>query len=112
MDARKKKNAPKRSRDKHGNLTNGKYTVSKEAMKKHIFGQQGRSVFYPGIDAEELVLKTAEHADALGLWNNNKAKVFVENTGIGTTGLNKPSDVVNVYRNANGTIHGSLVTRI
>ena len=95
-------------RTKHNELTNGVYTVSKEAMKKHVFGaMKGKSVFYPYLDAEEAVLKAAQYADEMGLWIGNKAKVPVKNTNIGTLGNGKPTNIINVYKNSNGSIHGS-----
>jgi hypothetical protein len=93
---------------KHGELTNGVYTVSKEAMKKHVFDLgQGKSIFYPSLNAEEAVLKAAQYADEAGLWIGNKAKVPVLNTNIGRLGNDSPTNVINVYRNSNGFIHGS-----
>lgn len=96
---------------KHGELTNGVYTVSKEAMKKHVFNTgQGRSVFYPTLNADEAVLKAAQYADEAGLWIYNagtKAKVPVLNTNIGTTGLGQPTNIINIYRKPNGMIHGA-----
>jgi RHS repeat-associated protein len=93
---------------KHGELTNGIYTVSKEAMKKHVFNTgQGKSIFYPTLNADEAVLKAAQYADEAGLWIGNKAKVPVINTNIGTLGNGSPTNVINVYRNSNGFIHGS-----
>jgi hypothetical protein len=99
----------KYTKNKHGNLTNGKYTVSKEAMVKHVIGGvQGKSMFYPTLDAEAAVLKAAEFADKHNLWDqSNKAKVPVLNTNIGTLGNGQPTNVINVYRNKNGTIHGT-----
>ena len=93
---------------RHCELTDGVYKVSKELMKKHVVGGfQGRSVFYPTLDAEEAVLKAARYADEAGLWINNRAKVPVLNTNIGTTGLSSPTNYINVYRNNNGFIHGT-----
>ncbi len=93
---------------RHGQLTDGVYTVSKEAMKKHVFGGvSGRSIFYPTLNAEEAVLKAARYADEAGLWIGNKAKVPVLNTNIGTLGNGTPTNVINVYRNLKGFIHGS-----
>ncbi|MFT4169627.1 MAG: RHS repeat-associated core domain-containing protein, partial [Dysgonomonas sp.] len=93
---------------RHGELTNGIYTVSQEAMKKHIFdGVAGKNLFYPTLNANEVVLKAAQHADNVGLWIGNKAKVPVLNTNIGTLGNGKPTNIINVYRNSNGFIHGS-----
>lgn len=94
---------------RHGELTNGTYTVSQEAMKKHVFGGiEGKSVFYPTVNANETVLKAAEHADAAGLWNaQGKAKVQVLNTNIGILGSGEPTNFINIYRKINGLIHGS-----
>lgn len=68
---------------------------------------QGRSIFYPTLNADEAVLKAAQYADQAGLWIGNKAKVSVLNTNIGTLGNGAPTNVINVYRNSNGFIHGS-----
>ncbi|WP_255495497.1 RHS repeat-associated core domain-containing protein [Dysgonomonas sp. 521] len=96
------------SKNVHGNLTNGTYTVSQEAMKKHVFGGvQGKSLFYPTLDANKAVLKAAEFADKNNLWLNNKAKVPVTNTNIGTLGNGQPTNIINVYKNSKNTIHGS-----
>ncbi|MGJ1447725.1 RHS repeat-associated core domain-containing protein, partial [Sphingobacterium spiritivorum] len=95
-------------KDAKGNLTDGVYTVSKEAMKKHVVGGvQGKSIFYPTLDAEQAVLKAAQKADELGSWVGNKAKVTVTNTNVGTLGNGQPTNVINVYRNSKGTIHGA-----
>ena len=96
--------------NRHGNLTDGTYTVSKDAMSKHLGGYQGKSTFYPTLNAEEAVLKAAQHADKFNLWTKNsgtKASVKVLNTNIGTTGSGKPTNIINVYKNSNGTIHGT-----
>lgn len=94
---------------RHGELTNGVYTVSQELMKKHVFGGvAGKSLFYPTVNANETVLKAAEHADAAGLWNaQGKAKVQVLNTNIGILGSGEPTNFINIYRKINGLIHGS-----
>jgi len=93
---------------RHGQLTNGVYTVSKESMKSHVVGGiEGKSIFYPTINAEEAVLKAAQYADEMGLWIGNKAKVQVTNTNIGTLGDGTPTNVINVYRKETGFIHGS-----
>ena len=47
-------------RNKHGELTDGIYTVSKEAMVKHIYGgYAAKSVFFSTIDAERTALNAA-----------------------------------------------------
>lgn len=99
------------SMTKSGELTNGIYTVSQEAMKKHVFGGvSGKSIFYPTLNSNEAVLKAAQYADDAGLWIQNagtKAKVPVINSNIGTTGLGQPTNIINVYRKPNGMIHGA-----
>ena len=93
---------------KNGELTNGIYTVSNEAMKKHVFGGiEGRSIFYPTLNANEAVLKAAQLADNARLWKGTKAKIQVINSNIGTLGNGKPTNVINIYRNKRGYIHGS-----
>ena len=77
-------------------------------MKKHVVGGvTGRSTFYPTLNANEAVLKATQFADKKGLWIGDKAKVIVSNTNIGTLGNGKPTNVIIVYRNSKGTIHGS-----
>ncbi|ALR31283.1 hypothetical protein ATE47_12450 [Chryseobacterium sp. IHB B 17019] len=96
------------SLNKHGELTNGIYTVSQEAMKKHVFGGiAGKSLFYSSVDANIAVLKAAQYADEAGLWIGNKAKVTVTNTNIGVLGNGTHTNVINVYKNSNGYVHGS-----
>lgn len=63
------------SLNKHGELTNGIYTVSQEAMKKHVFGGvAGKSLFYSSVDANVAVLKAAQYADEAGLWIGTKQR--------------------------------------
>jgi hypothetical protein len=101
-----------RTLTKQGELTDGVYTVSTEAMKKHVFGGvSGKSIFYPTFNANEIVLNAAQYADDAGLWIYNagtKAKVPVLNSNIGTTGLGNPTNIINIYRKSNGMIHGAL----
>jgi hypothetical protein len=72
-----------------------------------VGGIEGKSIFYPNVDAEYVVLKAAEFADQNNLWKGNKAKINILNGNVGTLGNKQPTNVVNVYRNSNGTIHGS-----
>ena len=90
-------------------MTNGKYTVNREKMKKHIYNLgMGRSIFYGSVDAEQAVLKAAEHADKYELWEGQKAKVRVSNKNIGTLGATgEPTNYINLYRSQKGQIHGS-----
>jgi hypothetical protein len=66
--------------------------------------------FYPTFNAEFGVLRAAEYADEQSLWIGksfqNKAKVPVTNTNIGTSG-GVPTNIINVYRTPGGFIHGS-----
>jgi hypothetical protein len=96
--------------NRHGELTNGTYTVSYPAMLKHLPGSAGptKSVFLGGVDAEKATLDSAAYADAHGLWVGNKAKVYVTNGPVGVIGrTGELTHYINVYRNARGAIHGS-----
>ncbi|MGW0916236.1 polymorphic toxin-type HINT domain-containing protein [Streptomyces sp. NPDC002784] len=96
--------------NRHGELTNGTYTVSYPAMLKHLPGSSGptKSVFLKGVDAEKATLDAAAYADAHGLWAGNKAKVYVTNGPVGVVGrTGELTHYINVYRNARGAIHGS-----
>ncbi|MET8976251.1 polymorphic toxin-type HINT domain-containing protein [Streptomyces sp. NPDC004539] len=102
--------APESYVNRHGELTNGTYTVSYPAMLKHLPGSAGptKSVFLKGVDAEKATLDAAAYADAYGLWVGNKAKVYVENGPVGVIGrTGELTHYINVYRNARGAIHGS-----
>ncbi len=102
--------APQSYVNRHGELTNGKYTVSYPAMLKHLAGSSGptKSVFLKGVNAEKASLDAAAFADAEGLWVGNKAKVYVANGPVGVIGrTGELTHYINVYRNARGTIHGS-----
>jgi hypothetical protein len=101
-------------RDRHGVLTDDTYRVSSQANLRHTAGHAppGKSTFHPGTDVDQLGLDAAQHADTHGLWQGNKAKVpFVQDVGTHhATGV--PTNVVNVYRRANGTIHISPGSRL
>ncbi|GIH60646.1 polymorphic toxin-type HINT domain-containing protein [Microbispora siamensis] len=86
-------------RDRHGNLTDGRYTVNDAAMAPHTSGSfagkmlpdgsflpAGKSQFLFQVDAAGEALRAARFADANDLWIGNKAKVFVENGPIGVIG--------------------------
>ncbi|WP_229071030.1 WXG100 family type VII secretion target [Actinoplanes sp. DH11] len=95
---------------RHGELTNGTYTVSSSAMAKHLplTAIPGRSVFLSGVDAEKAVLDAAAYADAHDLWVLNKAKVPVVNGPVGVLGgTGELTRYINVYRNDRGGVHGS-----
>ncbi|EFK58209.1 hypothetical protein ACFU8T_17025 [Sphingobacterium spiritivorum] len=62
-------------KDAKGNLTDGVYTVSKEAMKKHVVGGvQGKSIFYPTLDPEQAVLKAAQNKRQMSLGHGLEIK--------------------------------------
>nr|WP_246041246.1 RHS repeat-associated core domain-containing protein [Streptomyces cadmiisoli] len=91
--------------DRHGRLTNGKYTVENELMAKHLPGREavaGRSVFLKGVDAEKATLDAAAYADKHDLWTGDarqKAKVYVENGPVGVVGrTGELTSYINVYR--------------
>jgi hypothetical protein len=102
------------SRDRHGVLTDGTYRVSSQANLRHTAGSApvGKSTFHPGTDVDQLSLDAAQRADAGSLWHDNKAKIPFDRD-VGThhaTGI--PTNVVNVYRRGNGTIHISPGSRL
>lgn len=93
-----------------GELTNGTYTVDPDAQAVHTTGDwvaSGKSQFAYSVDADALVLRAAEYADANNLWRFNRAKVEVLDGFVGVTGNGGPTRYVNVFRRANGRIHGS-----
>ncbi|MEV0000696.1 polymorphic toxin-type HINT domain-containing protein [Micromonospora sp. NPDC050980] len=71
-----------------GNWTNDLYTVRGNAMKPHTNGStaSGKSQFLFNVEAEKVTLDAAAHADAQGLWQGNKARVYVENGPVGVVG--------------------------
>lgn len=93
--------------DRHGRLTNGKYFLDGEGMVKHVNGTPGKSQFSFYVNSGKAVLDAAAYADAHGLWQGSKAKVFVTNGIIGYTGLGTPTSWINVYRTSTGLVHGS-----
>ncbi|MEU8242222.1 hypothetical protein AB0C07_28555 [Actinoplanes missouriensis] len=102
--------APATYLDRHGRLSNGTYTVSNEAMLKHLAltARPGRSVFLSGVHAEKAVLDAAAFADAHQLWIHDKAKVLVVNGPVGVIGrTGELTHYINVYRNDRGAVHGS-----
>ncbi|KAB8189125.1 sugar-binding protein [Nonomuraea phyllanthi] len=99
--------APSISVDRHGRLTNGRYTLDSTGMDPHINGTPGKSQFGFHVNSGKAVLDAAAYADRFGLWVGPKAKVPVSNGVIGYLGDGTPTTWVNVYRNKNGFIHGS-----
>lgn len=92
--------------DKHGALTNGKYTVNGQ-MEKHLDGTLGKTQFSIGQhEADELTLDAAAYADRFGLWDGEgKAKVHVGRV-IGYDADGNPIEWINVYRRGSGSVHG------
>jgi RHS repeat-associated protein len=101
--------SPKVFTNRHGQLTNGKYTLDAKGMSPHTTGSlaAGKSQFLNRINESQLVLDAASFADQAGLWVGNKAKVeFSSPVGV-HAGTGELTNVVNVYRNANGFVHGA-----
>ena len=101
---------PEITRNRHGQLTNGDYTLDSSGMIKHQTGSlsEGKSQFLSGVDADKAVLDAAAYADQNGLWQGSKAKVPVSNGPVGVHGgTGELTSTINVYRNRNGFIHGA-----
>ncbi|WP_431931220.1 RHS repeat-associated core domain-containing protein [Nonomuraea jabiensis] len=99
--------APSISVDRHGRLTNGRYTLDSAGMDPHVNGTAGKSQFGYYVNSGKAVLDAAAYADEFGLWVGSKAKVPVSNGVIGYLGDGTPTTWINVYRNKNGFVHGS-----
>ncbi len=102
--------APKLSVNRHGQLTNGKYTIDSKGMDPHISGKTstGKSQFLYGIDAEKAVLDAAAYADKFNLWKGNKARVPVMNGPVGVHGgTGELTYYINIYRTNTGYVHGA-----
>jgi hypothetical protein len=84
-----------------GNWTNDLYTVRGSAMEPHMNGSttSGKSQFLFNVEAEKATLDAAAYADAHGLWQGNKARVYVENGPIGVVGrTGEPTNWLRVTR--------------
>jgi hypothetical protein len=102
--------APATSVNRHGQLTNGTYTIDAAGMAPHQTGSLagGKSQWWSGVDAETATLDAASYADANGLWVGSKAKIPVTNGTVGVVGrTGEPTQWINVYRNKNGFVHGA-----
>ncbi|MDP9074417.1 MAG: hypothetical protein M3N98_09650 [Actinomycetota bacterium] len=96
--------------NRHGQVTNGDYTVDAAGMEPHMTGSLagGKSQFFFGVDAHTAALDAASYADENGLSDANKAKVFVTNGPVGVLGQSGvPTDWINVYRTNTGFVHAS-----
>ena len=102
--------APATSINRHGQLTNGTYTIDAAGMAPHKTGSlaSGKSQWWSGVDAERATLDAAAYADVNNLWVGAKVKVPVTNGTVGVLGrTGEPTEWINVYRNANGFVHGA-----
>jgi hypothetical protein len=99
--------APDITVNRHGQLTNGRYTLDSTGMDPHVNGTQGKSQFSFYVNSGKATLDAAAYADKYGLWVGNKAKVPVANGIIGSLGDGTPTSWINVYRTATGFVHGS-----
>ena len=106
--------APKTFSNRHGQLTNGEYTLDAKGMEPHATGslKGGKSQFWHGVNERQLALDAAAYADDAGLWVGNKAKIILD-TNIGVhAGTGQLTRVINVYRNKNGFVHAAPGTPI
>jgi hypothetical protein len=101
--------APKIFTNRHGQLTNGAYTLDEAGMQPHLTGSLtgGKSQFIYRVNAKELTLDAAANADQSGRWEGHKAKVrFDRPIGIDAR-TGELTCVLNVYRTRSGYIHAS-----
>ncbi|KYG00644.1 hypothetical protein BE21_57195 [Sorangium cellulosum] len=99
-------------RNRHGQLTNGRYILDEPGMAPHTAGSlaDGRSQFLYGVNEKQLVLDAAAYADEANLWtagNGRKARVVFDDF-IGVhykTG--QRTNVLNIYRTDTGFVHGA-----
>jgi hypothetical protein len=111
-------------RDRHGKLTDGKYSVSGKANERHVKGTapEGKSTFNEDVDTDDLSLTAAQYADDKNLWGgeipgqpssfSNKAKVPFDRDVGHHQATDQATNVVNVYRKKNGTVHISPGSRL
>jgi RHS repeat-associated protein len=100
---------PKATSDRHGRLSNGKYTLDARGMDPHKTGtlSLGKSQWLSDVDAETATMDAAFTADLERLWVNNKAKVRADRY-IGVLGNSgELTQWINVYRTKTGFVHGS-----
>jgi hypothetical protein len=101
--------APKISANRHGQLTNGIYTLDEAGMQPHLTGSlaAGKSQFMYRVNSSELTLDAAAYADQAGLWVGNKAKVVFDRPIGVHAGTGEPTNVLNIYRTQTGFIHAA-----
>ncbi|MBY0589532.1 RHS repeat-associated core domain-containing protein [bacterium] len=96
--------------DRHQFWTNGNYRLLREAQEVHETGDlaSGKSQFFDSIDSKQATLDAAMYADRYNSWDaRGKAKVEMS-TFIGISArTGKPTNIINVYRRAGKSIHGS-----
>lgn len=98
---------PRITVDRHGRLTNGKYTLDPKGMTRHVNGTPGKSQFAFHVNSGKATLDGAAYADKYNLWDGNKAKVPVSNGIVGYLGNGTPTRWINIYRRGTGYVHGS-----
>jgi RHS repeat-associated protein len=85
--------------NRHGQLTNGKYTLDDAGMAPHTNGKLSteKSQFFHRVNEKQLTLDAASYADKAGLWVGNRAKVVLD-CPIGVHGrTGNPTNVINIY---------------
>jgi hypothetical protein len=102
--------SPTSSRNAAGELTDGKYTVSKGKMAAHLLASAtdaSKSVFANDYDAEQGVLDAAEYADQNALWNQQNQAMMDTGQTVGTVNPAGTSTTwIKVVRTASGILHG------
>jgi hypothetical protein len=96
--------------NRHGQVTNGTYTLDESGMAPHMTGSgsSGKSQFLSGVDADSATLDAAAYADKNGLWSGNSAKVYVKNGPVGIVGrTGQLTNWINIYRTNTGFVHGA-----
>src|SRR5208337_3119235 len=101
--------APKIGTNRHGQLTNGTYTLDEAGMQPHSTGSlaNGKSQFMYRVNADQLALDAAAYADQKGLWVGNKAKVIFDRPIGVHADTGEPTSVLNIYRTSTGFIHAA-----
>ncbi len=95
--------------NRHGQLTNGTYTLDEAALQPHLTGSLagGKSQFLYGVNANELALDAGAYADQARLWVGNKAKVVFDRPIGVDAGTGEPTTVLNIYRTRTGFLHAA-----
>jgi hypothetical protein len=102
--------APEITVNKHGQLTNGTYTLDSAGMDPHVNGTPGKSQFGFYVNSGQATLDAAAYADEYGLWVGNKAKVPISNGIVGSLRDGTPTSWINVYRTRTGLYTDRQVT--